>query len=445
MQKGLIAPFSVYFIQKNVLMLCSKGFGNMNSKKIGIIFIVIGISVISSFLIYPFLSEQTEKAVPVLKSFDQSSISETDSAESTDEIWEDTDSKPASEASLHTDKEQSETVPAAVFPIDINAATAEELMQIKGIGRVIAENIVSYRDNYGYFYSLEDLINVDGIGDKKLGSIRDYVYISDDVLPETAVEAQETVQTAASSYMTVTTVPQVSPPRSETQTSVRTTNVSLSETAEDDGGRIIEEITDFEDADREQSVTENDKTTDPYFSDSETASEEYYPNFPLELNSASAKDLAYINGIGETLAERIVEYARSYGFYDTNDLLNVSGIGQSKLNSILPYVYVDTSGLPPKTETATSSTYDIWNNGWETSYPSPNETTAPAASEIYKVNVNTAGKADFMQLPGIDETLADNIISLRSQIGGFVTIEELSLADGMTNSKLSAIWNYIYV
>ena len=50
-----------------------------------------------------------------------------------------------------------------------------------------------------------------------------------------------------------------------------------------------------------------------------------------------------------------------------------------------------------------------------------------------------------MQLPGIDETLAENIISLRNRIGGFATIEELSLVEGMTNSKLSAIWNYIYV
>ena len=421
----------------------------MNAKKVGIIFIVIGISAISSFLIYPFLSEKTEQAIPVLKSFSDSSVSGNNSAEGTDsgnyEIWESSSDKPITEISFSIEEVQPETVSAVMFPIDINTATIEELMQIKGIGKVIAENIVSYRESFGYFYSVEELMNVDGIGGKKLNNIKDYVYISAELLPETTVAVQETVPTAGTSYAPVTTVPQKDTSANSKQTSVGTTDVTAAETEDTDDGRIIEEITDFEDAGQEQSITIKGKTDNSFF-DFETTSEEYYPNFPLELNTASAKDLAYINGIGETLAERIVEYARSYGFYDVNDLLNVSGIGQSKLSSITPYVYVDTSGLPPKAETTASSFYDDFvNNGWETSFPFPNETTATVAPEIYKVNVNTAGKADFMQLPGIDETLADNIISLRSQIGGFATIEELSLADGMTNSRLSAIWNYIYV
>ena len=424
----------------------------MNSKKVGIIFIVIGISAISSFFIYPFLSEQTEKAVPALKSFSDSSISENGSTEETvydnSEIFGNSADKSTAETSLPNEEAQSETVSAVTFPIDINAASAEELMQIKGIGRVIAENIVSYRENVGYFYSVEDLTNVDGIGNKKLDNIRDYVYISEELLPETTAAVRENVTTAGTSYASVTTVPQdnSSTSVSSYQTSVKTTVTSVIETQDTDDGMIIEEITDFEDTGQEHSSASKEKAADNSISDFEITSEEYRPNFPLELNTASAKDLACIDGVGEILAERIVEYARSYGFYDVNDLLNVNGIGQSKLNSILPYVYVDASGLPPKTETTASSFYDdIFDSSGGSSYIFPSETTASAAPEIYKVNVNTASKADFMQLPGIDETLAENIISVRSQIGGFASIEELALADGMTNSRLSAIWNYIYV
>lgn len=424
----------------------------MDSKKAGLIFIVIGVSSILSFLIYPHLSEKTETAVPVLKSFSDSSFSGDDSTENTTsydlEVWENSAEKPTTEFSLPDDDPQPETVSTVVFPIDINAATAEELAQIKGIGKVIAENIVSYRESFGYFHSVEDLMNVDGISNKRLDNIRNYVFIRKEFLTETASEVQGTFPTAGTSSVTVTTVPASNLPSSQKQTSVKTKVTSAVETEDTDDGRIIEEITDFEDASQteERSSATKDKTTDNSFSDAKTTSEEYYPNFPLELNTASAKDLTYIKGVGETLAEKIVEYARSYGFYDVNDLLNVSGIGQSKFNGILPYVYVDASGLPPKTETTASSFYDdFWNNNWGMSDASPNGTTAPAAPEIYKVNVNTASKADFMQLPGIDETLADSIISLRSQIGGFATIEELSLADGMTNSRLSAIWNYIYV
>lgn len=424
----------------------------MNSKKVGIIFIVIGISAISSFFIYPFLSEHTEKAVPALKSFSDSSISVSGSREETVhdnlEILGNSADKSTAETSQPNEEAQSETASAVTFPIDINAASAEELMQIKGIGRVIAENIVSYRENVGYFYSVEDLTNVDGIGNKKLDNIRDYVYISEELLPETTAAVRETVTTAETSYASVTTVPQdnSSTSVSSYQTSVKTTVTSVIETQDTDDGMIIEEITDFEDTGQEHSSASKEKAADNSISDFEITSEEYRPNFPLELNTASAKDLACIDGVGEILAERIVEYARSYGFYDVNDLLNVSGIGQSKLNSILPYVYVDASGLPPKTETTASSFYDdIFDSSGGSSYIFPSETTASAASEIYKVNVNTASKADFMQLPGIDETLAENIISVRSQIGGFASIEELALADGMTNSRLSAIWNYIYV
>lgn len=295
----------------------------MNSKKVGIIFIVIGILAISSFLIYPILNEKTEVAVPVLKSFSDSSISGNGNTENTafdnSEIWEN-DNNPTTEMSLPFEDTKSEAVSAVVFPIDINTATVEELMQIKNIGRVIAENIVSYRENYGYFYSVDDLINVDRIGAKRLDDIRAYVCIREELLPETNVT---TAVTSSVSDITVPTSFLSSPAK---QTSVKTT---------------------VNDAETED--TDNVKINDNSFSDSETESEEYYPDFPLDLNTASAKDLTYINGIGDTIAERIVEYAQCYGFYDVNELLNVKGIGQSKLNRILPYVYVDTSGLPPKT------------------------------------------------------------------------------------------------
>lgn len=418
----------------------------MNSKKVGIIFIVIGILAISSFLIYPFLSEKTDMAVPVLKSFSDSSISGNDSTEDTaadnSEIWENSADKPTTEISLPNEETQSETASTVVFPIDINAATVEELMQIKNIGRVIAENIVSYRENFGYFHSMEDLMNVDGISDKRLDKIKDYVFISEELLSETAAAVMETVTTAVTSSAPVTTVPTSRSSASAKQTSVKTTVTAAAETEDTDDGMIIEEITDFED--NNQSITTKVKATDNSFSSAETTSEEYYPNFPLELNTASAKDLAYIDGVGDTLAERIVEYARNYGFYDVNDLLNVSGIGQSKFNRIRPYVYVDASGLPPKTETTASYYDDIFGSS-DNSNVFPNDAASADAAGIYRVNINTAGKADFMQLPGIDEELADSIISLRNQIGGFAVIEELSLVDGMTNSKLSAIWNYIYV
>ncbi|MCM1328996.1 MAG: helix-hairpin-helix domain-containing protein [Ruminococcus sp.] len=413
----------------------------MNSKKVGIIFVVIGLAAVSSFLLYPLLNEKTEDAVPVLKTFSDSAAPSEETSETLAETPAETLPPPEETAS------ETVSVSSVSFPIDINAASAEELMQIKGVGETLAANIIAYRESQGYFHSAEDLLNVDGIGDKKLDAIRDYIYIDSELFPETSPPPQTSAVTETVSVPATTSVPQSHSERTGTSETTAKTTVTVTVTTEDpDDGLIIEEITDFEDFDQtsvSSPSSPNGGDGGVSYSEFEFTTEEYTPNFPLELNTATARDLAYIDGIGETLAERIVQYARSYGFYDVNDLLNVNGIGQSKLNSILPYVYVNASGLPPKTETTANSYFDPWGAG-ETSFGFSAETTS-AAPEIYRVNVNTATKADFMQLPGIDETLADSIISLRSQIGYFATIEELSLADGMTNSRLSAIWNYIYV
>ncbi|MGH9869446.1 MAG: ComEA family DNA-binding protein [Candidatus Polarisedimenticolia bacterium] len=57
--------------------------------------------------------------------------------------------------------------------VDINAAGVEELMSVPGIGEVIAQRIVEFRDKNGAYASVEDLIKVQGIGEKSLARIRD--------------------------------------------------------------------------------------------------------------------------------------------------------------------------------------------------------------------------------------------------------------------------------
>jgi competence protein ComEA len=58
-------------------------------------------------------------------------------------------------------------------PIDVNRATEEELIALKGIGPVLAKSIVEYRRKNGPFKSIDDLILVRGIGAKKLEGFRD--------------------------------------------------------------------------------------------------------------------------------------------------------------------------------------------------------------------------------------------------------------------------------
>lgn len=61
--------------------------------------------------------------------------------------------------------------------VDLNRATVEELTTLKGIGPVLAGNIVEYRTRNGRFRTVEDLLQVKGIGAKKLEGFRQYVIV----------------------------------------------------------------------------------------------------------------------------------------------------------------------------------------------------------------------------------------------------------------------------
>lgn len=63
--------------------------------------------------------------------------------------------------------------------IDINSAGAQELTALRGIGQKTAAAIVEYRESHGPFQSIDDLVEVRGIGDKLLASLRDHVTVGE--------------------------------------------------------------------------------------------------------------------------------------------------------------------------------------------------------------------------------------------------------------------------
>jgi competence protein ComEA len=57
--------------------------------------------------------------------------------------------------------------------VHLSTATVEQLDEIDGIGPTLAERIVEYRDAHSGFRSLAELSEVDGIGEKRLATLRD--------------------------------------------------------------------------------------------------------------------------------------------------------------------------------------------------------------------------------------------------------------------------------
>ena len=61
--------------------------------------------------------------------------------------------------------------------VNINAATADQLTALPGIGPSYAQRIVEYREKNGPFKKVEDLLNVTGIGEKTFEKIKDRITV----------------------------------------------------------------------------------------------------------------------------------------------------------------------------------------------------------------------------------------------------------------------------
>ena len=76
----------------------------------------------------------------------------------------------------------------------------------------------------------------------------------------------------------------------------------------------------------------------------------------VDINHASIEELTTINGIGQNLANRIVEH-RPYEAL--HDLVNIPGINETKLASLMPYMVLETKSVSKKTSQKQSPKTDV--------------------------------------------------------------------------------------
>lgn len=67
------------------------------------------------------------------------------------------------------------------YPLDINAATVEDLDELPKIGPVLAQRIVDYRTANGDFQFVEELMNVEGIGEGIFEKIKEFVEVRNEL------------------------------------------------------------------------------------------------------------------------------------------------------------------------------------------------------------------------------------------------------------------------
>lgn len=171
---------------------------------------------------------------------------------------------------------------------------------------------------------------------------------------------------------------------------------------------------------------------------------------PIDLNSATADELAELPGIGPVLAKAIVA-GRPYKTVD--DLKNVKGIGDAKFATLSKLVKVtppDKASAPPAKSATTKRATTKDDGPPAASKPAAKDDIAkkstkgsskPALKPGQKIDINTASKTELEALPGIGPVKAQAIIDKRP----FKTIDDIKDVKGIGDVTFDKIKDSITV
>jgi len=151
------------------------------------------------------------------------------------------------------------------------------------------------------------------------------------------------------------------------------------------------------------------------------------PSKPININTATAQELAQLPGIGPSTAQKIVEYRQQIGkFTSIEQLLDVPRVGTLTLQRITQYI---TLGEEEK--------------------PSP--VSPPAVVQLEKIieekqkfNLNTITEEELVNL-GFSSTAAKNVIRYRIKVGNFKSVDELYKIPYVDHSVVDKIKEKLYV
>jgi len=133
-------------------------------------------------------------------------------------------------------------------------------------------------------------------------------------------------------------------------------------------------------------------------------------------------------------------YSQFYGerYNDEDD--NVKDLSPKAFHNLITF-FIKEQGVPMVFDT--TATEAVWNFPAYAYEMTMTETTEPGGMD--KLNINTATFEQIVDLPGIEETLAQKIIDYRTENGPFQSVDEITKVDGIGETILSDVQSLITI
>jgi competence protein ComEA len=179
---------------------------------------------------------------------------------------------------------------------------------------------------------------------------------------------------------------------------------------------------------------------------------------PINVNTADAKTLATLPGVGPATAQHIID-GRPY--HKLADLEKVTGLSQAQVEALKGKVSfgepkakrektTETAKTAPDNSTSGSAakhaTTTATGNAPTTSAGSAStHGTSAKLAPGEKININTGSAEELSRLPGIGKTKAQAIIDYRTQNGNFNAPEEIQKVKGIKTGSYEKLKDYIKV
>lgn len=159
------------------------------------------------------------------------------------------------------------------------------------------------------------------------------------------------------------------------------------------------------------------------------------PRPGLDLNRAAKAELRLIPGIGDALAQRIVDHRERNGdFRSVDDLRKVSGIGPKTLERIRHQLFVSPEG----------SFVSEGESEMPMEKPRTSTTSKKAAELTEPIDVNRATQAELQKLPGIGPKLSQRILDERAK-KEFKSVDDLRRVPGIGPKTLEKLRPHVTI